>query len=258
MNGKGDTMSKALKRLVPIFILIIVWIAASRFSNPLFLPKPETVMKSFWELLKNGQLLESARISFTRITIATLMCAAVSLPVGLLACQYRAVDDFITPLTGIMRYWPVTAFIPLLIMWFGIDEKMKIMFLFLAMIFYFLPSVILCIKEVSGDLVDTALTMGMNRFQLMRSVLLPAALPSISQLFLLMYGIGWTYVIIAEVVNANSGLGHIMNLAAARGRTDLIFVALFAILLISYVFDSAGNWMIKRIFKWKFANEVND
>lgn len=251
-------MSKAVKRLIPILVLVIAWIAASRVTNPLFLPKPETVLRSFWELLKNGQLLESSRISFMRITLATLLCAAVSLPVGLLACQYRSVNDFVTPVTGIMRYWPVTAFIPLLIMWFGIDEKMKIMFLFLAMIFYFLPSVILCIREVSQDLVDTALTMGMNRLQLMWQLLLPASLPAICQLFLLMYGIGWTYVIIAEVVNANSGLGHIMNLAAARGRTDLIFVALFTILVISYVFDSAGNRIIKRAFRWKFAHEINE
>lgn len=249
---------KYIKRLIPLIILVAAWIIGSRYSNPLFLPRPEAVIKSFWELVLNGQLLEASKVSFMRITTATFICVAISLPVGLLVHQYKVVDNFISPLVGTMRYWPVTAFIPLLIMWFGIDENMKIMFLFLAMIFYFLPSVILCIKEVNQDFIDTALTMGMKNIQLMFRVLLPAALPSICQLFLLMYGIGWTYVIIAEVVNANSGLGHIMNLAAARGRTDLIFVALFTIVIISSIFDNVGNFIIKKAFKWKFTREVND
>lgn len=251
-------MTKTLKGAVPLVILIIVWIFASRYTNPLFLPKPESVIKSFIILINNGQLLESSRISFMRITSATFMCAVLSIPLGLLVYQFKMVNSFVTPITSAMRYLPVTAFISLLILWFGIDEKMKIMFLFLAMIFYFLPSVILCMKDVSQDLIDTALTMGMNRFQVLFRVVLPASMPSICQLFLLMYGIGWTYVIIAEVVNANSGLGYMMNVSAARGRTDLIFVGLFTIMLISFIFDSLGNWIIKRAFKWKFSREVND
>jgi NitT/TauT family transport system permease protein len=74
----------------------------------------------------------------------------------------------------------------------------------------------------------------------------------------MMYGIGWTYVIIVEVVNANSGLGHMINMGSARGRTDLVFVALFTILLISWLFDYIGNALIKKLFVWKFSREVGD
>ncbi|HEX9060135.1 MAG TPA: ABC transporter permease [Clostridia bacterium] len=249
---------KKLKRVIPFIILFIAWFIKSRYSNPLFFPKPEKVFLSFIELLMNGQLLESSKASFLRITVATFLCAGVSLPLGLLVYRFKLVDDLITPLTNVMRYWPVTAFMPLLMAWFGIDEQMKIMFLFLAMIFYFLPSVILCIKDVSQDLIDTSLTMGMSNAHLILKVILPASLPGICQLFLLMYGIGWTYVIIAEVINANSGLGSMMHLAGNRGRTDLIFVGLFTILIISYVFDTLGKLIIKKAFKWKYANEVED
>jgi NitT/TauT family transport system permease protein len=100
--------------------------------------------------------------------------------------------------------------------------------------------------------------MGMSKFQVMLQVMLPASLPGICQSFIMMYGIGWTYVIIAEVINAQVGLGHIINISSARGRTDLVFVALFTILAVSYLFDLFGNKALRSVFKWKFAREIKD
>ena len=135
---------------------------------------------------------------------------------------------------------------------------MKISFLFVATFFYFLPSVVMSIKETNSDLIDTAMTLGMNKLQLMLQVLLPYSLPSICRSFIMMYGIGWTYVVIAEVINPNNGLGFIMNLGSARGRTDLVFVAIFTIVLISFLFDFLGNAFVSRKFRWKYAREVNE
>jgi ABC-type nitrate/sulfonate/bicarbonate transport system permease component len=241
-----------LKRVLPIIVVLILWMIGSQYLNPLFLPKPSKVWQSFVELWQNGMLTQSLYTSFFRITIATLCSALVSIPLGLLVVNYKFFDNIITPITGFMRFMPVTAFYPLLIMWVGIGETMKIMFLFFATVFYFLPTVILAIKDVNVDLIDTARTMGMSKLKVMTKVLLPASFPSICQSFLMMYGIGWTYVVIAETINTNVGLGHLMNIASARGRTDLVFVALIIILIFSYVFDNIGNLLIKKFFKWKF------
>lgn len=241
-----------IKRIIPLAIVLVLWMIGSNFTSPLFLPAPSKVLESFIQLLENGMLIKDLQQSFLRITTATVIAALVSLPIGLLVANYKSVDNLVTPITGVMRYLPVTAFYPLLIMWVGIGESMKITFLFFATIFYFLPTVMLAIKEVNVDLIDTALTMGMSKFKVMLNVLLPASLPSILQSFLMMYGIGWTYVIIAEMVNTTTGLGHLMNVGSARGRTDLVFLALIVILLFSYVFDSIGNLFIKKAFKWKF------
>lgn len=245
-----------IERIIPIAIILIAWIIGSQYIQPIFLPKPLKVLESFGTLIENGMLEKSAIASFTRISIATLISASIAIPIGLIVSNYKVADNLITPVTGFMRFMPVTAFYPLLIAWVGIDEKMKITFLVMATIFYFLPTVILCLKEVNQDLIDTGYTMGMTKLQIMLRVMLPAGLPSICESFIMMYGIGWTYVIIAEVINATSGLGHIINLGAARGRTDLVFVALFTILVISYFFDMAGNALIKKIFKWKYARAV--
>lgn len=244
-----------IKRLIPIVAVLVAWFIASKFTNPLFLPAPSKTLESFMQLIKNGMLFDYIWSSFFRITIATLLSALISIPIGLLVANYKIFDNIITPVTGFMRFLPATAFYPLLIMWVGIGEPMKITFLFVATFFYFLPTVILAIKEVSVDLTDTAKTMGMSNFKVMTKVLFPAAIPSICQSFLMMYGIGWTYVIVAEAVNTNSGLGYLMNVSSARGRTDLVFVALISLLIVSYVFDNLGNFIIKKAFKWKFIKQ---
>lgn len=250
--------NKILQLLLVIVVILIIWNIGNIYINTIFLPTPMQVLNSFIELITNGMLWQSAITSFTRITIATLLSAVCSIPIGLLVVNYKGFDFIITGFTGFMRYFPVSAFLPLLIMWIGIGEPMKIVFLFCATFFYFLPSVILSLKEVNIDLIDTALTMGMSRFQIMYKVLLPAALPNICECFLMMYGIGWTYVIIAETVNARIGLGFMMNVASARGRPDLVLVALITILIISLLFDTIGKNVVKKVFKWKHIREVED
>lgn len=249
---------KVIRSILLLSVVLAAWIVGSRYVNPLFLPKPEKVLQSASELIANGMLQKSIGMSFLRISIATLLSSAISIPLGLSVASYRSLDQFVTPFTNLMRFIPVTVFYPLFIMWLGIGEEMKIAFLFAATFFFFLPTVILCMRDVDTNLLETAYTMGMSKFQVMYRVVLPASLPSISQNFLMMYGIGWTYIIIVEVINAKFGLGHIMNLGSARGRTDLVYVALFVVIIISMLFDSLGHRLIRRIFSWKFAHEIDD
>ena len=246
---------KILKIIFPIVLILIVWIIASLFINPLLLPNPIIVFNTLIQMLTNGVLLKALAVSFTRITIGTFLAAIVSIPLGLIITNYKWVDFTMNSLTGLMRYFPVTVFLTLLIAWIGIGEPLKIVFIFLVTFFYFLPAVILCLKEVNQDLIDTALTMGMNKFKVMYKVLLPAALPSICQNFLMMYALGWTYIIIAEAINAGAGLGFIINIAGSRGQIDIVFAVLIVILIVSILFDTIGQFLVKKIFKWKFARK---
>ena len=157
-----------------------------------------------------------------------------------------------------MRYIPVTAFYPLLIMWFGIDELMKIVFLFIATFVYMMPSVILCLDEISSDLIDTGLTIGMSKFQIITKVQIPAILPSLMNSFIMMYGIGWTYIAITETINAKYGLGFIIQQSSSRGRTDLVFMAIIMIMIISVLFDNLTKKLVKRIFKWRYLNDCTE
>ena len=154
-----------------------------------------------------------------------------------------------------MRYIPVTAFYPLLIMWFGIEETMKIAFLFIATFLYLVPSVILCLDEISSDLIDTGLTIGMSKFQTIYRIQIPACLPSVLNSFIVSYGVGFTYIAIAETINAKYGLGYLIQQSSSRGRTDLVFMAIIVIMVISILFDFTAKKLVRHIFKWRYIDD---
>lgn len=236
----------------------MLWDVFSRNMNPLFVPAPKTVFLSLWEMLKNGQLVMAIKYSFLRITIATFLSGLIAFPVALLVFNSKIANDIISPIISIMRYIPVTAFYPLLIMWFGIDEQMKVVFLFIATFVYMMPSVILCLEEINNDLIETGLTIGMNRMQVITRIQIPAILPSLMNSFIMMYGIGWTYIAITETINAKYGLGFIIQQSSSRGRTDLVFMAIIIIMIISVLFDGIAKKLVRKIFKWRYLNDCSE
>lgn len=238
--------------------LVIMWMVASENANPVFIPKPSKVLEDFIEVVKNGQLLQALQYSFLRITIATFISALISIPVGILIYNVNIARDFLYPIVSAMRYIPVTAFYPLLIMWFGIDEGMKIAFLFIATFVYMMPSVMLALDEVNQDLIDTGLTIGMSKLQTITQIQIPATLPSLMNSFIMMYGIGWTYISVAETVNAKYGLGFIIQQSSSRGRTDMVFMSIITIVIVSVLFDSVSKLLVKKIFKWRYLNDCGE
>lgn len=95
----------------------------------------------------------------------------------------------------------------------------------------------------------------MKNHEIITEILLPAALPSIMNSFLMMYGIGWTYVAVVEEVNAVKGLGFIINVGAARGKTAVVFAAILVVVIFSYLFDCAGKKLIQKIFRWRYLRD---
>lgn len=244
-----------MKKIFGLLMLLLIWQIGSMMTIPLFVPSPLSVWTAMIGLYETGQLLPGLLYSLTRITIASLLSMAVAVPIALLICSVKFLKDMVSPVVSAMRYIPVTAFSPLLILWFGIDETMKISFLFLATFVYVLPSTVLCLEDVPQDLIDTGKSIGMRRHEIIAEILLPAALPSIMNSFLMMYGIGWTYVAVVEATNAKNGLGFIINVGAARGKTTVVFAAIIVIVLFSYVFDKIGNAVIRHVFRWRYLDD---
>ncbi len=156
------------------------------------------------------------------------------------------------PIVAPLRYMPISAFIPLLILWFGIYEKEKIAFLFLGVFVYLLPVVVSAIRVVPDELVQTALTLGASRGQVVRTVLLPAALPEIFDSFRVMNAISWTYVILAEAVNPEHGLGYMVELARTHQKASWSFAGLLVIGGIGLLTDFAHpTGLAAMLFRWK-------
>jgi ABC-type nitrate/sulfonate/bicarbonate transport system permease component len=133
--------------------------------------------------------------------------------------------------------------------WFGIDEMQKIVFLFVGIVVYLLPLVVEAVENVDDVYLQTATTLGASKGQLVRHVLVPGSLPAIGEALRVMNGIGWTYVILAEVVNARYGLGYLITVAGKRSHVDQIFALVLVILVIGVLTD----WLIRTINQQLFA-----
>lgn len=253
-------LPKSLQLWVGLFLPILVlalWVGLTSGQKPvvgaLFLPAPLEVLRVLVRDLFTGErvLLDAALVSTVRIVAAFFAAAVVALPLGILMGAYEPINRLVDPVMAPLRYMPISAFIPLTILWFGIEEKQKIAFLFLGVFVYLLPVVISAIRAVPEELVQTALTLGASRFQVIRTVLLPAAIPDIFDSFRVMNAISWTYVILAEFVNTTRGLGYLIKLAGDRLKTAEMFAGVIIIGIIGLGTDALLRGLGRLLFPWQ-------
>lgn len=244
-------MKKILKIISVLMVLVIVWEITSRHVNNLFVATPRSVVIGIINLQLTGQLLNSALYSLGRVLLASVLASIVSILIGITVYAVTPIRDFIYPIIKSLRFIPITAFYPLLIMWCGIGEYMKITFLFIVTFITMLPSVVLSLSDVNPDMIDTGKTIGMDKFQILYRIVIPYTVPNILQTFALLLSIGWTYIPYVETINAKYGLGYIVYQSSSRGRTDLVFSAVIVIIALSVMIDIILNKLIRRMFKWK-------
>ena len=223
------------------------------FAPPDFLPSPTEVVRGTLQLFIDYDLSDAILTSSRRILMAFVLASALALPLGVLMGAFEPVNRLFEPIMAPLRYMPISAFIPLLILWFGIYEKQKIAFLFLGVFVYLLPVVVSAIRAVPEELVQTALTLGATKFQVIRTVLLPAALPEIFDSFRVMNAILWTYVILAEAVNPEHGLGYMVELARTHQRASWSFAGLLVIGGIGLLTDFVIRSVSGLLFRWREA-----
>ncbi len=218
---------------------------------PTFLPSPTEVLRGLFQLFFEKDLGSAVLRSTQRITLAFLLAAATALPLGVLMGAYEPINRFFDPIMAPLRFMPISAFIPLLIVWFGIQEAQKLAFLFLGVFVYLLPVVVNAIRAVPQEYVDTAHTLGATRWQAIRTVLVPAALPEIFESFRVMNAIAWTYVILAEAVNPGVSLGYLIQLAYTHAKPAWSFAGLFVIGGVGLLTDAFLRGLNAVLFRWR-------
>jgi NitT/TauT family transport system permease protein len=244
----------ALGFVMPALVLG-VWCLVSYggFAPPDFLPSPTEVVRGTLQLFIDYDLWGAILTSSRRILLAFVFASALALPLGVLMGAFEPINRLFEPIMAPLRYMPISAFIPLLILWFGIYEKQKIAFLFLGVFVYLLPVVVSAIRAVPEELVQTALTLGSTKLQAIRTVLLPAALPEIFDSFRVMNAILWTYVILAEAVNPEHGLGYMVELARTHQKASWSFAGLLVIGGIGLLTDFLIRMISNVLFRWREA-----
>lgn len=251
-------MEKSIKRIISVLVfisLILIWhLLSVTINNSLFIPTPIETIRMLITLL-NGSLLLHIWASFKRITIAVFIAGATAIPLGMVVAKVLVVNYLISPIINFLRYIPITAFSPLLMLFIGIGEDMKISLIFIAVFLQYLPIVVHEFEDVDKRIIESATTMGFDDFRSIWYVIIPYTLPELLRNFISLYGVGWTYVIIAEVTNANLGLGHLMYIGSARGNTRMVFAALITIIFINITFDKIGKFIIKKKFAWRYKED---
>jgi NitT/TauT family transport system permease protein len=253
------TIRKGVSRRTSLILAVAAWASVLflwsaltywHLLPPFSVPAPLGVMRAFYRLWTEYDLLGNVIASWWRIAQAFFWSALVAIPLGLLMGSFRWLHDFVNPVAAPMRSMPITAFLPAFIALFGMEESMKVAFLWFGMFFYLLAVVVEEVNKVDDSLLETAWTLGAKRRHILW-LLFRASFPAIFSSFRILYDIGWTYVILAEMVNARKGVGYMVEAARKVLDFDRVYAGIIAIGIAAFLFRfllaSLEGWL----FPWR-------
>ncbi|GHC28030.1 ABC transporter permease [Aidingimonas halophila] len=222
----------------------------SGWVNTLLVPSPLQVINTLYELFAERGFLMDVGISVARILGSFVVACAIAIPLGVLMGSFKAVESFVNPFVSAWRYLPAPAFIPILLMWFGTGELPKLALLFLGVIFFLITLIMDHTSQVRSELIETAMTLGGQRWQILWTVVVPAVLPSIVTSMRQMLAIAWTYLVIAEIIASTTGIGAMMMRARRFLNTDEIMAGILIIGLLGLAFDVMFRWLQRVLFPY--------
>jgi NitT/TauT family transport system permease protein len=243
-------------------VLMLLWWLATRgtgaedrWISPVILPSPMEVVRSFPVLFKERALLQSIAATLKRVLIGFGLAAAIGVPLGILAGSWRVLEAAAAPVALFGRNLPVAALIPLTILWFGIDETQKVMFIFIACMPFVYADAVASITGVPDRYVETAQTLGATPLQIVTKVLVPLALPDIYNSLRHLFGLAFGYIMLAELINAEHGLGYLLMASQRRGLSEHIILILMIIGLLAYGIDRVLFFFQRGLFPYRVVED---
>jgi NitT/TauT family transport system permease protein len=232
--------------------LFVLWWLATKYDwvKPIFLPSPGEVWDRMVTLAEGGQLWDDARISIYRILVGFALATVMAIPIGLLIGAYRFWEAAIEPLVDFIRYMPVVAFVPLTILWAGTDDKQKFLIIWIGTFFQQVLLIMDNTKRVPLDFVDIGRTLGMKDRSILARIILPGAAPGIWDSMRISLGWAWTWLVLAELVAATSGLGYRITTAQRFFQTDTIVGYILLLGLLGLVTDQLMKFVGRRLFSY--------
>lgn len=240
--------------LVGMALPLLAWwlLASSGWMERVFMPSPADVLRRAYVWFREDDLLGDAWISTYRVTAGFILSAVIALPIGVMIGTYRPVQALLEPLTDFIRYMPAVAFIPLVMLWVGIDEGSKIAIIWIGTFFQMVLMSAEDIRRVPLAQIEAAQTMGATRGEVVSKVIIQSAKPALLDTLRVTMGWAWTYLVVAEMVAANSGLGYAILKAQRFLQTDKIFAGIILIGLIGLVMDQLFRLAHRKSFPWLY------
>lgn len=247
--SKSKYSAIALITFVGIFAVWML-VCASGAIKTLFLPSPVSVIKDIINGAKDGSLWSNMGFSIYRITMGFVLAVVLGVPLGIFAGSLKKFEAVIAPICEFIRYMPVPAFVPLVMVWCGIGEWAKIIVVFLGTFFQLVLMIADDTRSVSDDLLSSSYTLGTSRWTTITKVLIPAMAPRMMLTLRMMIGWAWTYLTVAELVASSSGLGYSILKAERFFHTESIFSGILVIGLLGLITDRIFAFAIKKMFPW--------
>lgn len=247
-----------LKRLTPWLLpaaILIAWELASRSGllSARILPEPAAVLAAFWQLLRSGELAHHVGVSAARAFSALAIGGGLGLLLGLLTGTWKHAEALLDTTLQMLRNIPALALIPLVILWFGIDEAAKLFLLAVGVFFPVYLNTFHGIRAVDTGLVEMARSYGLRGWPLYRDVILPGALPSILVGVRFALGLVWVLLIVAETISAQAGIGYMTMNAREFLQTDVVLVGILLYALLGKAADLFAHGLERRFLRWNPA-----
>lgn len=251
-RGRAAPSVEITVGVVSAIALVAIWEFAARAGlvAPTFLPSPSAVLLAIWQMLTTQNLAWHAAVSTGRVWMAFLLAAAMAIPIGILMSSYRFIGAALEPMIDFIRYLPVPALVPLSIIWFGVGDETKIFLLWLGTFFQLVLMVADDMRRVPHEYVEIAFTLGAGQRSVLTDVALRAMGPTLVDNLRITLGWCWTYLIIAEIVAADSGLGFVIWSARRFVKTPEVLGGVVIIGLIGLVTDQVLRALHKRLFRY--------
>ncbi|MCP4809107.1 MAG: ABC transporter permease [Proteobacteria bacterium] len=256
-----DTLPPGRSRVMGIGAVVSVLLVWSLLSGtglvpPNKLPAPWEVADAFVKLAwyadkGESPLLIATAWSLGRVASAGVLVVVIGIPIGILMGASTKVNAFFSPLVDPFRSAPIVAVLPILVMWLGIQESMKITFLFLGAVVYLIPMVRDAVQAVPSTFYISARDLGATEWEAIRHAVIPMAMPRIADAVIVAISVMWTYITVAEYVNAEKGLGQLISHARRFSAMDQVFVGIFVIIALALVTFQGMTWMKTRMYDWE-------
>jgi NitT/TauT family transport system permease protein len=234
--------------LVPLTIWTVI--SSLQLVPPTFLPTPLAVMSAGITMFAENDLWGDVLASCTRVLAGFLLAAVVGVPLGLAIGTFYSMDSLFSPLVGTIRYMPITGFVPLIIIWLGLDEPSKILIISLGVVLYNVIMVADAVKFIPNEMINVAYTMGADRWDVLRKVIIPATFPSVLDTLRVNISGAWNFVVIAELLASQNGLGFKIIQSQRFLQTDKVLFCIILIGAIGLVIDYGLKWLSKILTPW--------
>jgi sulfonate transport system permease protein len=245
-------LRRALTPWIIPALLLVLWQSASQLGwlSSRILPEPLAVVRAFWQLLVSGELMLHTRISFWRATCGFVVGGGVGLLLGLLCGVYRGAETLLDSTLQMLRNIPALALIPMVILWFGIDESAKLFLISIGVFFPVYLNTFHGIRTVDPALIEMARSYGLSGWSLYRDVIFPGALPGILIGVRFALGLVWVLLIVAETISAQSGIGYMTMNAREFMQTDVVMVGILLYAILGKLADLLARALERYCLNW--------